>query len=226
MPPLILVPGHLCGRWLYAPQMEAFPSARIADVNRDDTVQAMAARLLEDAPERFVVAGLSMGGMVAMEVMAAAPDRLLGACLLDTDPTPARPREVEWRAGLLAQGLDEYVETFVGRFYLHDAQIAATLGPETFRNMRATPGAVARAQAHALDTRREMAPLISGFGGPVEIVVGADDRVCPPKVHAPLAEVLPDACLTEIGHCGHIATLEHPDIVTDVLKRLMARVEQ
>lgn len=223
---VVLVPGHLCDASLYAPQAEALAghAVSIADTGEDDTIGGMADRLLARAPGQFAIIGLSMGGMVAMEVMARAPKRVLGACLMDTDPTPAREREVAWRRGLLDEGFETYVETFVGRFYAHDAEVAARLGPETRARMLAVPEPVARAQARALDSRREMAPLVAGFAGPVEIVVGAEDRVCPAKLHAPLAAALPGARLTEIPGCGHIATLERPAEVNDRIAALLARI--
>ena len=195
----------------------------VADTGADDTIGGMAVRLLAQVPDRFVIVGLSMGGMVAMEVIARAPDRVLGACLMDTDPTPARGREIAWRAGLLDEGFETYVDTFVGRFYAHDAASAARLGPGTRERMLATPEAVARAQARALDRRRDMLPLIAGFPAPVEVVVGAEDRVCPSKLHGPLAAALPDGRLTEIPGCGHIATLERPAAVNERLAALLAR---
>jgi pimeloyl-ACP methyl ester carboxylesterase len=226
MATVVLVPGHLCDASLYAPQREVLAGHEVvlADTRSDDTIGAMADRLLASAPERFVVAGLSMGGMVAMEVMARAPGRLLGACLMDTDPTPAREREIEWRNALLDQSFADYVETFVGRFYLHDEAVAARFGPATRATMLATPKPVARAQARALDTRREMVPLIAGFAAPVEIVVGSQDRVCPARLHGPLAAALPAARLTEIPGCGHIATLERPAEVNARLAALLARI--
>ena len=222
---VVLVPGHLCDASLYAPQFAALAGhdVRVADTAADEAVGGMADRLLAAAPERFVVAGLSMGGMVAMEVIARAPGRVLGACLMDTDPTPAREREIAWRAGLLDGGFETYVDTFVARFYGHDAAVEARLGPETRDRMLATPEPVARAQARALDSRRDMVPLIAGFAGPVEIIVGAEDRVCPPKLHGPLAATLPGAQLTEIPGCGHIATLERPGAVNRRLEALLAR---
>ncbi len=225
---IVLVPGHLCDASLYAPQFAALEGhdVRLADTTADDTIGGMADRLLAAAPDRFVVAGLSMGGMVAMEAMARAPARVLGACLMDTDPTPAREREIAWRAGLLDQAFETYVDTFVGRFYAHDAEVAARLGPETRARMLATPEPVARAQARALDRRRDMVPLIAGFSAPVEIVVGAEDRVCPPKVHGPLAAALPGARLTEVPGCGHIATLERPSDVNERLAALVARLDR
>src|SRR5699024_4272511 len=106
------------------------------------------------------------------------------------------------------QGLPAYVESFVGRFFLHDEEAAARLGPEVRSSMLATPEPVARAQAHALDTRRDMAPAIARFPHPVEILVGAEDRVCPAGLHEKLADLRPAARLTVIRDCGHIATLE------------------
>lgn len=221
---VVLVPGHLCvDDWLYGPQIAALKDhdVTIADTLQDDTVGAMAERLLRAAPAEFVIAGLSMGGMVAMEVMARAPERVQGACLMDTDPTAARPREVEWRAGLLEKGLPDYVGTFTRAFFAHDAAKAASLGAEVRDRMLTTPEAVARAQAHALDTRRAMAPLVAGFPRPVRILVGAEDRVCPAKLHEPLPEILPAARLTLIPDCGHIATLECPEAVNAELAALI-----
>jgi len=95
--PIVWIPGHLCGPCLYAPQLGAFGGAYetiIADTFGDDDLGAMAERLIAGAPERFIVAGLSMGCMVAMEVLARAPERVAGAVLLDTDPTRARKLKV------------------------------------------------------------------------------------------------------------------------------------
>ncbi len=231
MTPIVWVPGHLCGPWLYAPQFAVFGEGRttiIADTHKDDTIGAMANRLIAAAPERFVLAGLSMGGMVAMEVLARAPERVAGAVLMDTDPTPARSKEIFWRQGLLAgaaeDGFQVYVDTFVDRFFLHSPTAAERLGPLTRMMMAETPLPVARAQARALDTRREMAPLIDGFGATVEVIVGAEDKVCPPMLHGPLAEALPGAVLTEVPGCGHLATIEAPDQINTRIAALLDRI--
>ena len=228
--PVIWVPGHLCGAWLYAAQLVDFGGVDhglIADTYSDDNLGAMADRLLADAPARFIVAGLSMGGMVAMEVIARAPDRVAGAVIMDTDPSRARAIEVEWRADLMDRAADEglngYVGKFVRRFYMHDASVAERLGPVTMQRMAETPVEVARAQARALDTRREMVPLIEGYAGPVELIVGSEDKVCPPLLHGPIAAALPAAVYTEIAACGHLATIEAPDQVNARIKALLER---
>ena len=230
MTPVVWIPGHLCGPWLYAPQLAVFGEGRqniVADTLNDDNIGAMAERLIAGAPDRFVLAGLSMGGMVAMEVIARAPARVAGAVLMDTDPRPAREKEVAWRGDLLARagsdGLNAYVDAFVDRFYLHSAVAAERLGPLTRQMMAQTPLDVARAQARALDTRREMVPLIGDFPGPVEVIVGAEDKVCPPLLHGPVAETLPRAVLTEIPACGHLATIEAPEPVNARVAALLDR---
>lgn len=221
---LIFIPGHMCDAWLYAPQLAAFPRARIADVTRDDTVAGMAARLLADHDGPLTLVGLSLGGMVAMEAMAMAPDRIRGVCLMATDPTAARDKEITWRQGLVAQGLDSYRQTFVRQFFRHYPAVADRLGPATLAQMSQTPDEITHAQIHALDTRREMIPLIGGYPGHVEIVVGTEDRVCPPSLHHPLADALPNAHLTEVPGTGHIATLEAPDASNQAISRLLDRL--
>jgi|GEM_PF-4048162 len=95
-------------------------------------------------------------------------------------------------------GLGDYLRIFVNRFFMHDEEVAERLGPMTRQMMGETPVPIAQAQARALDTRREMVPLIDGFPGPVEVIVGAEDRICPPLLHHPVAAALPVSVLTEI----------------------------
>lgn len=225
--PIVLIPGHLCGSWLYAPLQPALAGREVtlAETHLDGTIHGMAERLLAAAPPRFVVAGLSMGGMVATEVMALAPERVAGACLIDTDPTPARPKEIAWRWGLLGSGLAVYVDAFVERFYAHDRGVAQRLGPSTRASMVAVADDVARTQARALDSRRDMAGEIEGYSGPVTLIAGAEDRVCPPFLHGVLAARLADAQVIEIAGCGHLSTLERPEPVTRALQDLIGRAE-
>ncbi|MEO1540416.1 MAG: alpha/beta fold hydrolase [Pseudomonadota bacterium] len=231
MIPLVLVPGHLCDARLYAPQIAALPAdveLRIADTGRDATLFGMAERILSDVPGRFMIAGLSLGGMVAMEAMAAAPDRVLGAGLWSTDPLPASEKEVGWRAhmkkGVTAEGLDYFVGRFAANFYRHDAELSARLLPDSTAMMLEAPLAMYLTQSDALDTRRDMRQMLDGWAGPVELAVGTEDRICPPAPHHDLAARLPGAALTEIPGCGHISTLEAPEAVNVSLLRLIDRV--
>ncbi len=89
--------------------------------------------------------------------------------------------------------------------------------------MAETPPEVARAQARALDGRRDMAPLIAEYAGPAEVIVGAEDKICPPRLHAPLAAALAGAALTEIPGCGHLATVEAAEPVNGRIAALLER---
>jgi pimeloyl-ACP methyl ester carboxylesterase len=226
-PPILWVPGHLCDARLYAPQLEAL-GGRVAEVTHADSIAEMASRLLAGAPARFVVAGLSMGGMVAMETMAREPGRIAGAVLMDTDPCAARERERAWRAremaGLRAEGPEGYVSRFTAKFFAHDAGTEALFGPKVRAMAAAMPAEVIEAQARALDAREDMLERIAGFGAPVEVIVGEADRVCPPRLHWPIAAACRDALLTHIPDCGHIATLEAPVEIEERVAALLARL--
>ena len=226
---IVLVPGHLCGEWLYAPQIAALGGRphHVADVTRDRSIAAMAERLLADTSGPLVLVGLSMGGMVAMEAMAAAPERIAGALLLDTDPHTAREKEVAWRRGERARvaeaGVAVFSDPFSARSFSHRTDGGGDLAARVAARMRTTPGAVFGAQADALDAGRDLVEAVAPFPGPVEIAVGAEDRICPPRLHAPLAARLADVRLTEMPGTGHLASVEAPETVTALLMRLLAR---
>jgi len=225
-PTVVFIPGHLCGPWLYhgMPELVAGPVA-FADIGQDDSLEAMARRMLDRHRGRLVLVGLSMGGMVAMEAMAADPDRIAGAMLIATDPWPARAVERAWRAGevetVSREGLGGYARRFAAKFVAHRPE--APMGGIAHL-MAETPISVFETQARALDTRRDIIPLIRGFPAPVEVMVGAEDRVCPPKLHAPIALALSDARLTTVPDAGHLLTRESPGAVAERLLALLDRV--
>lgn len=232
-PTLVMIPGHLCDRSIYAEQFKAFwnqARIEIADVTQDETVQAMAARMLETVEGPLALMGLSMGGMVAMEAIALAPDRITGAALIATDPLPAREKEVGWRDGMIAEvraagSLAPYVSAFSSSFFRHDAATGATLLPQVERMMLATDIDVFLRQANALSTRRDMRTALRAYGGPLTVVVGAEDKVCPPMLHRKICDAASHATFTEIPACGHLATLEAPMAVIDAVGSWLAQVQ-
>ncbi|MGF1657860.1 MAG: alpha/beta fold hydrolase [Rubrimonas sp.] len=233
MIPLILIPGHLCDHRLYAglsPTLARRFDLRLAPPPKQDDIAAMAEAALGLAAGPAAFAGLSMGGMVAMAAIAQAPDRVLGAALFATDPTPARPREIAWRAGLRArveeEGLATFVDAFLPNCLARDAGDRSAAFPTQARAMMLdAPAARFFAQARALDARRDMLGAVAAFPGPVEIVVGAGDRVCPPLLHRRLAEAAPAAALAELPGVGHLLTMEAPQAATAALERLAARID-
>ncbi|MBB5515924.1 pimeloyl-ACP methyl ester carboxylesterase [Rubricella aquisinus] len=231
MTPVIFIPGHLCTAEIYAPQIASLGGRPylVADTTQDDTLGAMAERLLAQAPERFVLAGLSMGGMIAMEVMTRAPERVAGALLMDTDPYAARDKENTYRESVIArvraEGLMSFVDQFTPRLYGHSPDAMAQLLPAARAMMGAMPVDVFYRQSAALMSRRDMLPLIAGFAGPVTVLVGEKDVICPPVVHQAMAEALPDAAYVEVPGAGHIPTLETAATVTHALHDLLARCD-
>src|SRR5579862_4647460 len=103
-PPLIPLPGLLCDAGLWQPQLDRFGSRfdiQVADLTRDDSLRGMAGRVLASAPPRFALAGLSMGGYLAQEILREAPQRVSRVALLDTSARPDTPEQTERRKALI-----------------------------------------------------------------------------------------------------------------------------
>ncbi|MCI4660803.1 MAG: alpha/beta hydrolase [Neomegalonema sp.] len=233
-PTLVMIPGHLCERSIYAPQFKAFwnqADIQLADVNHDGTVQEMAQRLLASFEGPLALMGLSMGGMVAMEAIAAAPERISGAALICTDPTPARETEVQWRLQHMdavrdQDSLEPYVTPFVANFFAHSSEAAEQLGPQMRALMMAADREVFLRQCHALNHRRDMLPSLAAFTGPLAVICAAQDRLCPPLLHRKIVNACPEAAYTEIPDCGHMATLENPHAVIQALGGWLVQLQR
>ena len=219
--PLLFLPGMMCDDRLFAPQMAALSHhmPKCADLSRDDTVQAMATRVLADAPDRFALAGLSMGGIVAMEVVRQSPDRVARLALLDTNPLPEPPEVQAGRGPQIARAQAGELaammrDTFIPRYLAApDAGIARTcldmaldLGPEVFAR-----------QSLALHDRPDQCDTLRAYKGPALILTGADDRLCPRDRHDLMHRCMPHATYRVIDGAGHLPTLEQPDTTTEAL---------
>ena len=119
--PLLLLPGSLCNQLLFQPQIDFFKGHReviVANFFNCDSVEAMAAKVLNEAPAEFALAGLSMGGIVAFEVFRQAPQRIKRIAFLDTNPRGELPKNVSIRhqqINDIAQGSVETLKTFVSQ---------------------------------------------------------------------------------------------------------------
>ncbi|MEM8984566.1 MAG: alpha/beta hydrolase [Pseudomonadota bacterium] len=225
---IALLPGMLCDERLWGPQLGAFnvPSS-VADFQTQTSIAAMAATVLQTAPARFAVAGLSMGGIVAFEVWRQAPERISHMALLDTNPYPEAPerralrlRDIET---VLTDGLRELAVESMKPAYLaaanrHDdallglvLDMALDLGADVFQR-----------QALALTQRVDSVPTLATINCPVHVICGAEDTLCPVDYHTTMAEAIPNAGLTVLDGCGHLSTLEKPREVTAALNALFA----
>lgn len=222
---LVLVPGLACTARLYERQISALSRDRdviVADHTRDDSIPAIAARLLDNAPERFSLVGLSMGGYVAMEVMRQAPGRVERLALLDTSPRPDTPEATRDRERLIALAeAGRYEDTFPStwpRLVHPGRQADKALQEVVFGMMRETgPEAYVR-QQRAIMARADSRPLLPTIEIPTLILVGDSDAMTPPEIAREMAEMIEWASLVVVPESGHLSTLEQPERVAHALR--------
>lgn len=217
--PLILVPGLLCDERLFAAQLPALAartSVRIAETRLDDGLGGMAERLLAEAPERFALAGLSMGGYVCFEVLRRAPGRVARLALLDTQARADTPEAAQRRRGLMA--LAERGE-FLGvaprllPLFLHPDHLER-LGPTVTEMAQRVGKEAFLRQQRAILERPDSRGILPGIGCPTLVLCGREDQLTPPALHEEMAAAIPDATLVVLPGCGHLAPLERPEAVT------------
>jgi pimeloyl-ACP methyl ester carboxylesterase len=219
--PLVLLPGLLCDQLLFAPQLPALASLRqvlIPDLTQDDSIEDMARRVLDTAPDRFALAGLSMGGYVALEIMRLAPERVSRLALLDTRARSDTPEETARRRGLLelsAKGEFRGVTPRLLPLLIHPDRLAddALTGV-----VMAMADAVGREgffrQQQALIAREDRRDLLGTIAVPTLVLCGREDALTPLAMHLELAAAIREATLVVIPNCGHLAPLERPQAVT------------
>jgi pimeloyl-ACP methyl ester carboxylesterase len=216
MTPLVLLPGMMCDARLWAPLMGIFGRRTVihAALTEHDTVAALAAQVLAEAPPRFALAGLSMGGIVAMEILAQAPDRVERVALLDTNPKAElpevramrEPQIAKARAGRLQDVMrDEMKPNYLAEGPGKDRilelcmDMALSLGPEVFER-----------QSRALASRPDQQETLRAYAGPALVLTGEADRLCPRDRHDLMHRLLRRARLAIVAGAGHLPTLEQP----------------
>jgi pimeloyl-ACP methyl ester carboxylesterase len=222
--PILLVPGLNCSARLYADQVPAlwrFGPVQIADHTRADSMAAIAAGILNDAPPRFALAGLSMGGYIALEIVRQAPARVAKLALLDTGARSDTPEQTERRhrligltqSGRFAEVPDILFPLLVHRNRHGDATLkdinrlmAQETGPEAFVR-----------QQHAIMARADLRPTLSAIRCPTLVLIGDGDELTPLPLSQEMTAGIPGARLVIVPDSGHLSTLEQPDAVNKVL---------
>lgn len=228
---VILVPGLLCDADVWTHQIAALSphyEVIVPDLTRHDSLPAMAAHILEGAPERFSIIGHSMGGRVTLEAFRLAPERVARIGLLDTGVHPAPPEELPKRQAMLdisaGQGMTALADAWLPpmvRSGLLDADPA--LRRALYAMIERMTPAIHRQQITALINRPDAAPLLSQIACPALVGVGELDLWSPPDQHAPIAEAIAGATMVIFDGAGHMAPMEAPEAVNSALLEWMAR---
>lgn len=226
MTPLVLLPGMMCDARLFGPQISAFSGERpihLAPLTGADRIDALAAQVLAAAPPRFALAGLSMGGIVAMEMMAQAPERIERLALLDTNPK-AELEEVKARRGpqmdaVRAGRLAEVMRDEMKPNYLAQGPRRAEILELCMAMALALGAEVFLDQSRALAARPDQQSTLRAVAVPSLILCGEADALCPPDRHKLMQRLIPGSDLQIIKGAGHMPTLEQPELTNEALRR-------
>ncbi|MGF6744780.1 alpha/beta fold hydrolase [Paraburkholderia sp. MM5482-R1] len=234
-PVLLLLPGLLCDHAAWsgpAALLAAQAECRIPSWGKLDSIEAMAAQVLATVPEpRFALAGHSMGGRIALEIIRQAPQRVERLALLDTGYQPlaagdAGERERAGRYALLAQAREQGMRA-MGAAWAVGMVLPAQVGTPLFESIldmieRSSPEQF-DAQIHALLGRPDATGLLAGIRCPTLLLCGREDRWSPLERHADMHEQIPGAVLEIIERSGHMTTMEAPHDVVRALLRWLDR---
>lgn len=227
MTPLVLIPGMMCDARMWGgidnslgvPVLHHVPTGA-------DTMVELAALFLADAPQRFSLAGLSMGGILAMEILRQASDRVERLALLDTNPraetVEARARRAPQIARALAGELDSVMRDDMKPNYLAPGpsqpaildlcmEMALALGPQVFAR-----------QSAALRDRPDQQATLAAFSGHALVLMGAEDKLCPLDRHQLMHDLMPQSQFKIIPGAAHLPPLERPTETAAALRDWLA----
>jgi pimeloyl-ACP methyl ester carboxylesterase len=223
--PVVFLPGMMCDARLFAPQLADLSremAVTVAPVTRGERIEEIASNLLDLLPLRFALAGLSMGGIVAMEILRRAPERVTRVALMDTNPLAETPQSAagyeplvaKLRAGLIP----EAVGMVLGQGVLAPGPgRAEVLALVTEMAQSLGTDAMIR-QVRALQRRRDYQAVLRRCKRPALILCGAEDGLTPPRRHEFMVGLMPNARLFVVEGAGHLPTLEQPQVITAALR--------
>ncbi|HTO28954.1 MAG TPA: alpha/beta fold hydrolase [Devosia sp.] len=224
---LVHLPGLICDERLWRDVMTGLDARSVvADLTRDDSVEAMAARALAAAPPRFALAGLSMGGYVAFEIMRQAPGRVTHLALLDTSArADDEARKETRRKGIEMVGQGKFIG--VSRGLLGSLIAPQHMGAPVAREVqemseRVGPAAYLRQQV-AIMNRVDSRPLLGIIKVPTLVGVGELDKLTPPELAEEMAAGIAGAELVRFPDSAHLPTMENPGAVVEAMKRWLGR---
>lgn len=224
--PLLLIPGLMCTSALFKPQVGAFSAHRqviVADHTGADDMRSIAGRILDQAPGRFALAGLSMGVYLSLEIMKMAPERVTRLALLDGKARLDTDEQLAAREALLAMAdegryLNITYDVLLNRLVAAGRALEPELRDVIIQMATDTGVAVFRRQMAAIINRRDYLSGLAGISCPALVLTGQEDVITPPDCAVEMAGAIPNAKLVLIPECGHLSTLEAPDAVNAAMQ--------
>jgi pimeloyl-ACP methyl ester carboxylesterase len=227
----VLLSGLLCDEtfWTDIPQrLAGVAEIQVVSFRGFCSIPAMAQHVLDIAPPRFAVAGHSMGGRVALEIMRAAPRRITGLALLNTSVQAVRDGEPQSRSRLLRianeHGMSALAAEWLPPMMGSDAARAAQLIPRLRAMMQRFTAETYAGQVSAMLNRPEVLSLLPTITVPTLLLSGSDDTWSPVSQQESIRRRIPHATLFEIHGAGHMAPLERPDSVTIALREWLLKL--
>ena len=227
--PFVLAPGLMCDHTVWEPLVDHLPrlqSRIVIDYQQANTLVHMAQTLLEQAPDQFLLAGHSMGGRVALEVLRMAPHRVLGVVLMDTGYLPkvsgsVGEEEVRKRLALLQiaqeKGVRAMAQEWVKGMVHPDRLTDQTLISNILDMFERKSADIFARQLLALIHRPDATPVLRTLTMPTLMLCGAQDAWSPPSQHIEMQQWAPHAQLAVVENAGHMATMEKPQAVAQAM---------
>lgn len=231
---LLLVPGLVCDERVWRDVVQALPAAadcHVPRVHGAATLGAMAEALLAEAPPRFALAGHSMGGRIALEVVRRAPQRVERLALLDTGWQPCPPGEAgaaerAQRLDLLACARREGMPALAARWapgMVHPARHAEPVYADVLAMVARHGADDYERQIHALLARPDAGDVLDTLACPTLLLCGCEDTWSPLARHREMAGRVRGAHLVAVQRCGHMSPMERPTEVAQALQAWLAR---
>ena len=223
--PLIFLPGMMCDARLFVPQIVEFSAdypIMVAPLTGQQTVAKLSEEILSHAPPRFSLAGLSMGGIIAMEIIRQAPERVLRLALMDTNPLSEPGARAIERDAQIARvrngGLRSVMRDEMKPNYLADGPNKDCVLELCMKMAEALGADVFNLQSRALQQRPDQCDTLRAIDVPTLILCGADDRLCPIERHEMMRDLAPGARLAIIAGAGHLPVLEQPELTNKEIR--------